>query len=464
MSKKAFVCAGSVTLALAMGIGLWTVSQADPPSRPKVPALQYDPTFPKLPLPVAGDFGSACVSVAGGVVTTVSCTNPATGKKKPWVTGEVAGTCVDSQDHVFTVNRGNLVSPETVTAVSSPTVIEFDSDGNVVNAFNIMAKDSTGTLVPVNQSQIHGCFVDYQDNIWIGGNGNGVEVKYSHDGSTWLNQIGVYGVCDNPPANTCGNSGGNPLANVSQTLLNEPANLWVDPDPDPVTHQRGSIYVADGYGNHRVVVFQDNHNGTVTYLRQWPHDNSVATTVNNPLTDFPGLFAAGDGGHPHCVVGGNDGNIYACDRGDDRIEVFDKALTHLVRIIAVVPGTGVTLGNNGAPCTAGTAPPCAPGLGTAGSAWDLRFTNDASQTYFFEIDGGNEIMHTMERESGAIVANLGEPGHDGGAQFTYLHSNTVDSKGNVYTGETINGRRIQKFLHVECNNGKGKGNGRGNCS
>ena len=76
----------------------------------------------------------------------------------------------------------------------------------------------------------------------------------------------------------------------------------------------------------------------MTWLRQWPHDNSVATTVNNPLTDFPGLFAAGDGGHPHCVVGGNDGNVYACDRGDDRIEVFDKALTHLVRIIAVVPG------------------------------------------------------------------------------------------------------------------------------
>ena len=441
MKAKPFVYAGSVTLALAMGIGLWTVSQADPPSRPKVPALQYDPNWPKLPLPLAGQFG------------TPAAISTATGKPKPWVTGEVAGTCVDSQDHVFTVNRGNLIAPETVTAVSSPTVIEFDAAGNVVNAFNIKAKDSTATLVPVNQAQIHGCFVDYQDNIWIGGNGNGVEVKYSHDGSTWLNQIGVYNVCDNPPANTCGNSGGNPLANVSHTLLNQPANVWVDPDPDPVTHQRGSVYVADGYGNHRVVVFQDNHNGTVTWLRQWPHDNSVATTVNNPLTDFPGLFAAGDGGHPHCVVGGNDGNVYACDRGDDRIEVFDKALTHLVRIIPVVPGTGVTLGIGGAA-----------GLGTAGSAWDLRFTNDAAQTYFFEIDGGNEIMHTMERASGAIVANLGEPGHDGGAQFTFLHSNTVDSKGNVYTGETINGRRIQKFLHVECNNGNGQGNGQGNCS
>jgi hypothetical protein len=442
MKGKPYLYAGAVTLTLAAALGLSvTVTQADPPSRPKVPALQYDPTFPKLPLPVAGQFG------------TPVAISTATGKPKPWVTGEVAGTCVDSQDHVFTVNRGNLISPETVTAVPSPTVIEFDSAGNVVNAWNVKAKDSTGTLVPVSQAQIHGCFVDYQDNIWIGGNGEGVEVKYSHDGSTWLNQIGVYGpggtFCDNPPQNLCGNSGGNPLANQSHTLLNEPANLWVDPAPDPVTHQRGSVYVADGYGNHRVVVFQDNHNGTVTWLRQW---GGVAGTVNYPLTDFTDKFASGDGGHPHCVVGGNDGNIYSCDRGDDRIQVWTKT-GQLLRVIAVVPGTGVTLGIGGAA-----------GLGTAGSAWDLRFTNDANQTYFFEIDGGNEIMHTMERASGAIVADLGEPGHDGGTQFTFLHSNTVDSKGNVYTGETINGRRIQKFLHVECNNGNGQGNGNGNCS
>src|SRR5207237_9187548 len=118
----------------------------------------------------------------------------------------------------------------------------------------------------------------------------------------------------------------------------------------------------------------------------------------------------------------NNGNGYASARGDGPIEVFDKALTHLVRIIPVVPGTGVTRGNNGAVCTAGTSPPCAPGLGTAGSAWDLRFTNDAAQTYLFEIDGGNEIMYTMERASGAIVANMRAPGHDGGGQFTFRHS------------------------------------------
>ena len=423
MRASHFVYAGAITLALAVALGVATsVTQAVPPQKPKVPVLQFDPNWPKVPLPVAGDFG------------TPPNVSTATGKPKPWVTGEVAGTCVDSQDNVFTVNRGNLISPETVEAVSSPTVIEYDRAGNVVNAFDV-----TGT-----QSQIHGCFVDYQDNIWIAGNGDGIVEKWSHDGSTKLLQIGTKGVCDNPPANTCGNSGGNPAANQSHTLLNEPANVWVDPNPDPVTGQRGSVYIADGYGNHRVVVFS----ATGTWLRQW---GGVAGLVNNPLTDFTTSFASGDGGHPHCVVGGNDGMMYVCDRADDRIQVFTKTGS-LVRIIPVVPGTGQTLGIGGAP-----------GLGTAGSAWDLRFTNDAMQTYMFEIDGGNEIMHTMDRLLGTIVGNLGEPGHQAG-QFTFLHSNTVDSKGNVYTGETINGRRIQKFVHVECNNGNGQGNGNGNCS
>ena len=423
MRASRFAYTGAITLTLAGALGFATsATQADPPSKPKVPVFQVDPNWPKLPLPVAGDFG------------TPPAISTATGKPKPWVTGEVAGTCVDSQDNVFTVNRGNLVSPETVEAVSSPTVIEYDPDGNVVSAWNTSA----------DQAQIHGCFVDYQDNIWIAGNGDGIVQKYTHDGKTLLLQIGVKGVCDNPPSNTCGNSGANPDANMSHTLLNEPANVWVDPGPDPVTGQRGSVYIADGYGNHRVVVFDANGN----WLRQW---GGVAGTVNNPQTDSPGLFAAGDGGHPHCVVGGNDGLMYVCDRADDRIEVFTKT-GGLVRIINVVPGTGQTLGIGGAPA-----------LGTAGSAWDLRFTNDAMQMYMIEVDGGNEVLHTMSRVLGTIVSDVGQPGHQAG-QFTFLHSNAIDSKGNVYTGETINGRRIQKFVHVQCNNGNGRGNGNGNCS
>jgi hypothetical protein len=420
--KTNLVAASAVAIALT-GAGLVAISQADPPHRPKVPKYVPDGTWPK-PLPVAGQFG------------TPLAISTSTGKPKPWSTGEVAGTCVDSQDHIFIVTRGNLVnSPETLDSIPSPPIIEFDKEGNVVNAWgdrNVMPNG------------IHGCFVDYQDNIWIAGNGDGIVQKYPHDGAaTPTLQIGTRGVCDFPAnGNVCGNSGADPNANKSKTLLNQPADMWIDPNKDPVTGQRGSIYIADGYGNHRVVVFS----ATGTWLRQW---GGVAGTVN-VVTDSPGLFASGDGGHPHCVLGGNDGMIYVCDRADDRIQVFDK-VGNLQRIIPVVPGTGVTLGLGGVP-----------GLGTAGSAWDIDFSNDPSQTYMFEADGGNEILHIMSRAMGAILSEFGQPGlHQG--QFTFLHTVTRDSKGNRYTGETINGRRIQKFVRAECNNGNGKGNGKGNC-
>jgi hypothetical protein len=420
-----YLYAGAAALAVAAVAGLSvSVTQADSHKTPKLPSFVVDGSWPKMPLPHAGEYGTPLV------IST------STGKPKPWSTGEVAGTCIDSRDHVFIVTRGNLVnSPETLDSVPAAAVIEFDVAGNVANAWG------NRNVLP---NGIHGCFVDYQDNIWIAGNGDGIVQKYSHDGKQLLLQIGTRGVCDNPPGNVCGNSGANPLANQSKTLLNEPANVWIDPNPDPVNGQRGSIYIADGYGNHRVVVFS----AAGTWLRQW---GGVAGTVNFPMTDSPGLFASGDGGHPHCILGGNDNLLYVCDRADDRIQVFTKTGA-LQRIVPIVAGTGVTLGLGGAL-----------GLGTAGSAWDLTFSNDVRQTYMFEADGGNEIVHIMDRALGTILAEFGAPGLQAG-QFTFLHSIVKDSKGNLYTGETINGRRIQKFRHVECNNGNGRGDGDGNCS
>jgi len=431
MSGKPYLYAGAVGLAVAAALSLSvSVTQADGKDRPKVQRFVPDGTWPRMPLPSAGDWGTPLV------IST------STGRPKPWSTGEVAGTCIDSRDHVFIVNRGNLVnSPETLDSVPAAPVIEFDRAGNVVNAWG------DRNVLP---NGIHGCFVDYQDNIWIAGNGDGIVQKYKHDGSMLLLQIGTRGVCDNPPGNACGNSGANPLANQSKTLLNQPANMWIDPKPDPVTGRRGSIYIADGYGNHRVVVFQDNGNGTATWLRQW---GGVAGVVNFPETDSPGLFASGDGGHPHCITAGNDDLLYVCDRANDRIQVFTKTgvyqgvLGKPVRIIPVVPGTGVTLGIGGAP-----------GLGTAGSAWDLAFSKDNQQRFMFEADGGNEILHIMSRVSGKILSGFGTPGLQAG-QFTFLHSVVLDSKGNLYTGETINGRRIQKFVPV----GGCGDNSQGNC-
>ncbi len=424
MSGKRYLYAGAVALAVAAALGLSVPdTQADSKHSFKLPSFVPDGSWPKMPLPSAGEYGTPLV------IST------STGKPKPWSTGEVAGTCIDSRDHVFIVTRGNLVnSPETLDSVPAAPVIEFNPDGEVVNAWG------DRNVLP---NGIHGCFIDYHDNVWIAGNGDGIVQKYSHEGKLLL-QIGTRGVCDNPPANTCGNSGANPLANQSKTLLNQPANMYIDPKPDPVTGERGSIYIADGYGNHRVVVFS----ATGTWLRQW---GGVAGTVNF-VTDSPGLFASGDGGHPHCIVGGKDDLLYVCDRADDRIQVFTKTGV-LKRIIPVVPGTGVTLGKGGAP-----------GLGTAGSAWDLAFSNDEEQTLMFEADGGNEILHIMSRVMGSILSGFGSPGLQAG-QFTFLHSVVLDSKGNLYTGETINGRRIQKFTPVGCDDdGHGRwGDRKGKC-
>ena len=408
-------CGHLATLALALVGSLWNIGAA----AVAPPLMAVDPNWPK-PLP------------------------------NGWVTGQVGGTCIDSQDHVFIVTRGfqngGLTSPEGVGGANpntgalggafksraSPPVIEFDAAGNFVNGWGNPA------LVPAGQPNansnavlpngMHGCYVDYQDNVWIGGNGDGVVQKYTHDGSVMLLQIGTKFVCDRPdlPGGTgaCAN-GTPPQTGNSHTLLNLPAAIAVDPNPDPITGQVGSVYIADGYGNHRVVVFDAAGN----YLRQM---GGVGTGA--------GQFAAGVAGqaqgHPSCVVLPNNGLVYACDRGNDRINVFTKGS-------GTTPGTFVTA----IPVIPGTA-----ALGTLGSGSDISFSPDGAQTFMYVADGANErtwIMNHAAALAGmpnAILRSFGNGfGHDTG-EFTVLDTITVDSKGNAYTAETTGGRRLQRFL------------------
>jgi hypothetical protein len=271
----------------------------------------------------------------------------------------------------------------------------------------------------------HGCFVDYEDNVWVASNSDGVVQKWSHDGKKMLLQIGTKGVCDGPPDRspasplpTCGAPGNN----SSRTLLNQAADVAVDPNPDPATGERGSVYIADGYGNHRIVVF----NSRGQFLRQW---GSMGTG--------PGQFYPTGGGHPHCVALGNDGLVYACDRQANRIQVFDKRGT-LKRVITVaLPGTTAS-----------------GGLHLERSVSDIAFSPDREQKWIFVAyygcgcpspDGGRLLI--VERETGAVVGSIGRPGPAAG-EFLSAHSIGVDSKGNVYVGESPMGRRTQKFARV----------------
>jgi hypothetical protein len=384
---------GILVPALLVGLGLWNpFKKAVAREGSKAPRFIVDPFWPK-PLPAPGGH--------------------------QWVTGEPGGSCIDSMDHVITVNRGfqtgGLTGQDGTTAIGSPPVIEYDPEGNVVRAWGDESKNRDDGSNAVMPNGIHGCFVDYQDNIWIAGNGDGVVQKWSHDGKNLLMTIGTKRLCDGPvvASRTMNKTCGSPGFNSSKTLLNDPADVAVDPDPDPITGQRGSVYIADGYGNYRVVVFSS----TGKYLRQWGEPGNG-----------PGQFGAPDGGHPHCVVLGKDGLVYACDRNNSRIEVFDKT-GHLQRIIPVnIPTDLMLLGN----------------LGTL-RATDVDFSIDRHQTWMYDTDLGNNAVWIFDRARGVIVSGFGHSGHMAG-EFIFPHTLAVASNGDLYVAETINGRRIQKFV------------------
>jgi hypothetical protein len=315
--------------------------------------------------------------------------DPATGLY--WVTGEVAGTAVDAADHLFTVNRRNLIDTEMREATPSPALIEFDEDGNVANS-------ATPAVLPAG---LHGCFVDYQGFVWIAGNADAIVQKYTHDLSKLVLQIGVKGHFDSSD----GTAAGTPL-NSSHTFLNRPADIAVDPT-------NGEIYIADGYGNHRVVVFDKHGN----FVRQW----GEAATQAEAQAGVGGKFRA----TVHAVNLGRDDLVYVNDRKGDRVQVFQKDGT-FVRNIFINRGHGLSDAAN------------------IGTSWDLTFSPKRDQLLIFVADGEEQLLWTVDRHSGETLESAGHPGHMAG-EFTYFHTLTTDSHGNLYTGETIGGRRAQKF-------------------
>lgn len=356
----------------------------------KVPQFKADPYWPK-PLPQEKD---------------------SEGQLRRWVTGQVGAVCVDSRDHIFTVNRvGMLGRYEGMSGMPAPEVIVYNTAGDVINSWGKRKESEPKVL----SETAHGCSIDDEDNVWLTGNADGVAQKWSHDGKTLLLQIGEKGKCDgdgsknpNPQAKfpSCGE--GIDL-NSSKTLLNGPANLWVDSGPDPVTKERGSVYIADGYGNHRVVVFDRKGK----YLRQW-----------GSAGDGPGQFAKTGGGHPHCVALSKDGFVYACDRGNNRIFEFDKVGT-LKRTIPINPEGGLVAPQRTA---------------------DITFSKDPQQTYLYTTDLGNNVIRILDRKSGKIVGTVGVGPGRGVGELLTPHQLAVDSKGNLYVSSTIDSNRVQRFL------------------
>jgi hypothetical protein len=330
--------------------------------------------------------------------------DPAWPKPLPnkWVLGETIGLGIDDQDHVWIVHRqGAVVGNEAAAAanppiasccIPAPPVLEFDPAGNVVGHWG---GPGEGYEWPGSN---HGIFVDFKGNVWIGGNDaqDAHVLKFSKAGK-FLMQIGHRGK----------SGGSNDMENFGRV-----AKIFVDPKDN-------EAYISDGYGNKRIVVIDAD---TGKFKRYWgaygnkPDDARPPAYVpgEKPLQQFRNPV--------HCAELSNDGFVYVCDRPNDRIQVFTKEGKFVKEMFVATR----TLGD--------------------GSVWDIAFSKDPAQKYIYLADGKNERIYVIERESMKILTNFGDGGRQPG-QFFAVHSIATDSKGNIFTTETYNGRRVQKFVY-----------------
>ncbi len=327
-----------------------------------------------------------------------------------WVVGNVIGVTADANDHIWIVHRGAALErmetyaaakpPAAECCAPAPPVLEFDEAGNLIGHWG---GPGEGYDWPDTN---HGIAVDYKGNVWIGGNGRGAGggapyhdnmiLKFTQQGK-FLMQIGK-------PEKS---KGSNDTENVKGA-----AKMLVDP-------KTNELYVADGYGNHRVIVFDAD---TGKYKRHWgayghkPDDASLGryNPADPPAQQFRNPV--------HCAELSNDGLLYVCDRPNDRIQVFKPDGTFVKEVFVAKN----TLGD--------------------GSVWDIAFSKDPQQKYMFLADGANEKIYIIQRETMEILTTFGDGGRQPG-QFYAVHSIATDSKGNIFTTETYRGQRVQKFLY-----------------
>ena len=324
-----------------------------------------------------------------------------------WVTGSTIGVATDAQDHVWTIQRGYTVEDNFKAAdlklgtccKVAPPVLEYDQAGNLVNSWG---GPGVGYRWPDSE---HGITVDHKGNVWIGGNGQkDTEVlKFTADGK-FLLQIGTYGEHH---------------GSLDTKNFWMPTKIFDDPSAN-------EVYISDGYGNHRVIVLDED---TGKFKRLWgaygkpPEDSTGATGDNGEGAKYiPGGTPPKNFTTPHCAIVSTDGLVYVCDRVNDRIQVFHKD-GGFVKEVFIDPQTL-----------------------RSGSVWDMTFSRDPQQTYIYMVNGVNEKVEILLRSTLEVLTTFGGGGRHPG-EFFGAHNITTDSKGNIYVTETYTGARIQRFLY-----------------
>jgi len=320
-----------------------------------------------------------------------------------WSLGQVAGVAIDSRDHVWIIQRpwslesdevaGN---PEALCCRPAPPVMEFTPEGEYVQGWG---GEGDGYEWPADE---HGIHVDANDNVWISSAGGprlrerteNQLLKFTRDGH-FLMQIGHRGQS---------------RGSLDTENLNNAADMYVYAPTN-------ELFVADGYVNRRVIVFDAS---TGAFKRMWgaygePPNDEVS---NAPVYEGPG---ARQFNTVHGVRVSRDGRVYVADRLQNRVQVFDLDGTFRREIFVERPTR------------------------LLGTAFSVAFSPDAAQRWLYVADAGNGRIHIFDRETLVERSSFGRIGRYAG-QFVFLHNVAVDSRGNVYTAEVGTGRRVQKFV------------------
>ena len=402
-----------------------------------------------------------------------------------WILGQIGGLYVDPHDHIWVYNRPRTMTNEEAglegpvpgavnekgqpvnglgqvrtygtiadCCKAAPSVLEFDSAGKLLRAWGGPAdpgfiggkcKAEAGCLWPSSE---HGIYIDQNDNVWLSGNsaaadnggspwatnkqgGDGFVQKFDMDGHFKL-RIG--GTPAKPDSNdTHGGVNGTPL-------LYQAADMVVD----PATNR---LYIADGYGDRRVLIVDANTGKYIGHFGAYgnnPVDDAAAAAQGLWFEDSarghikPAFFRS----PVHCVKIADDGKIYVCDRGNDRIQVFDIKDPSLGKPCSNPNGEAGKCGfltERGVSSKTYTLPVL------PGTAVSMSFSTDKAQSCLYIGDNTNQTIYILNRGSLQELGRVGHAGHMSG-DFHWLHQVSVDSRGNIYTAEVDTGKRVQKFV------------------
>jgi 6-bladed beta-propeller len=279
--------------------------------------------------------------------------------------GPMSGVAVDAQDNVWVLARSN------------PSVRIYQPNGTFVRAWG------TGLLDTPHQLKL-----DRQGNVWLVDSGNHVVIQCTAEGKV-IRTLGTRGE-----------------AGSDERHFNRPTDVVITPE--------GDVFVADGYGNSRVVHFDKNGN----FVKSWGR-----------LGTGPGEFSL-----PHAIALDSKGRLYVADRNNVRIQVFDQDGSFIDHWRNIVVPCAFWMTKDDELWVCGSSP-------MPWRADDKVLGYPPVDQLFMKFNTSGKLLQLWS-------VPLGEDGKERPGDLNWAHGLALDSKGNIYAVD-IKGKRAQKFVPQE---------------